>query len=160
MTLALQTIQMRYPFRQRYHTKMRFLFCLLRFIPFGFLIIISFELQAQKNQVYVDRKGVMRWTKDHTELYGFGVNYTLPFAHEYRMAVRSGTSPEDAIRQDVYHMARLDLDFYRVHVFDTEISDTLGNLIDNEHLRLFDFLINEMKARGMHFIITTIDYFK
>lgn len=129
-----------------------------------FLILIAFiftapvVLKAQKttDQVYVDRYGVMRWTKDHSELHGFGVNYTLPFAHEYRMALRSATSPEEAIRQDIYHMARLDLDFYRVHVFDTEISDSLGNLINNEHLRLFDYMINEMERRGMHFIITPI----
>ena len=55
-------------------------------------------------------------------------------------------------------MARLDLDFYRVHVWDTEISDTLGNLINNDHLRLFDFMVNEMKQRGMRFIITPLAY--
>ena len=55
-------------------------------------------------------------------------------------------------------MARLDLDLYRVHVWDTEISDTLGNLLNNDHLRLFDFAVNEMKKRGMRFIITPIAY--
>jgi hypothetical protein len=100
----------------------------------------------------------MHWTSDKNEVQGFGVNYTLPFAHEYRMAKKTGVSLEDAIRQDVYHMARLDLDLYRVHVWDTEISDTIGNLINNEHLRLFDFAINEMKKRGIRFIITPIAY--
>jgi len=114
--------------------------------------------QTTADQVYVDDYGVMRWTADQSELHGFGVNYTLPFAHEYRMAKKSGMSPEDLIRQDVYHMVRLDLDLYRVHMWDTEISDTLGNLIDNDHLRLFDFMVNEMKRRGMRFIITPIAY--
>lgn len=124
------------------------------------LSILLINLQAQSNvdQVYVDNNGVMRWSVDDSELHGFGVNYTLPFAHEYRMAQTAGVPHEEVVRQDVYHMARLDLDFYRVHVWDTEISDTLGNLIDNEHLKLFDFTLSEMKQRGMRFIITPIAY--
>jgi hypothetical protein len=114
--------------------------------------------QPHPDQVYVDTQGVKHWSADNKELYGFGVNYTLPFAHEFRMAKKTGISLEDAIRQDVYHMARLDLDLYRVHVWDTEISDTLGNLLNNEHLKLLDFTINEMKQRGMYFLITPIAY--
>jgi len=121
-------------------------------------VINNLNAQQPPDQVYVDSCGVLRWSSDSTELHGFGVNYTLPFAHEYRMAIRMGVDPETAIKNDVYHMARLDLDLYRVHVWDTEISDTLGNLIDNEHMRLFDFAISEMKKRGMHFIITPIAF--
>ncbi|MFN8205923.1 MAG: cellulase family glycosylhydrolase [Bacteroidales bacterium] len=121
-------------------------------------LLINLKAQSLPREVIVDSQGIMRWSDDQTELHGLGVNYTLPFAHEYRMAKRTGIQLEEAIRQDVYHMARLDLDLYRVHVWDTEISDTLGNLINNEHLRLFDFTISEMKKRGMMFIITPIAY--
>jgi hypothetical protein len=100
----------------------------------------------------------MRLSDSRKELQGFGVNYTLPFAHEFRMAKNTGISLEEAIRQDVYHMARLDVDLFRVHVWDTEISDTLGNLINNEHLKLFDFAVSEMKKRGIRFVITPIAY--
>ena len=131
-----------------------------RIAVISILIILTFNLKAQVSltPAYVDDQGIMRWTSDSTEIHGFGVNYTLPFAHEYRMAKHSGVSIEEDIRQDVYHMARLDIDLYRVHVWDTEISDTLGNLLNNEHLRLFDFMINEMIKRGMKFIITPIAY--
>jgi hypothetical protein len=121
-------------------------------------VLFNLNAQTHADQVVVDTNGVMRWSADNNELHGFGVNYTLPFAHEYRMAVKAGASLEEAVRQDVYHMARLDLDLYRIHIWDTEISDTLGNLINNDHLRLFDFTVNEMKKRGMHFIITPISY--
>jgi len=131
-----------------------------KLLAVAFLSILCFSLKSQTHadQVYVDNNGVMRWSADDSELHGFGINYTLPFAHEYRMAKKTGVPLEETIRQDVYHMARLDLDFYRVHVWDTEISDTLGNLISNDHLRLFDFLLNEMRQRGMKFIITPIAY--
>lgn len=124
------------------------------------LSLLWYNLLAQPatDQVIIDDNGIMRWSADGAEIHGFGVNYTLPFAHEYRMAVKSGVSVEKAIEQDVYHLARLDCDLYRVHVWDTEISDTMGNLIQNEHLRLFDFAVSEMKNRGMRFIITPIAY--
>jgi beta-glucosidase/6-phospho-beta-glucosidase/beta-galactosidase len=51
-------------------------------------------------------------------------------------------------------MARLGLDAFRVHVWDTEVSDTAGNLLANEHLRLFDFLLSELKKRNIKIIIT------
>src|SRR5687768_6168405 len=90
-----------------------------------------------QNLVYVDNKGVMRYTKTKQEASFFGVNYTVPFAYGYRSHKALGIDPEEAIRQDVYHFARLGLDAFRVHVWDTEITDSLGNLLENEHLRLF-----------------------
>ena len=133
------------------------------FIIFALLpLLTDFSVFASRNRndglVVVDRNGVLRFRQNNQEVFGFGVNYTLPFAHEFRMAGRMGVSHEEAIRQDVYHFARLGLDLYRVHVWDTEISDTLGNLIQNEHLRLFDFAIQEMRRRGMRFFITPIAY--
>lgn len=122
----------------------------------GIWIVLTFKVKAQ--ETYVDKNGVWRWHGSVKEVCAFGVNYTIPFAHAYRMAKRLNIDIEKAIDLDVYHFARLGFDAFRVHVWDTEISDTLGNLIDNEHLRLFDYLIYRMKERGMKFIITPIAY--
>ncbi len=111
----------------------------------------------EKKDVYVDQYGVMRWP-DNQEVHGFGVNYTVPFAHAYRSAIKLGIDPKKAIDDDIYHFARLGFDAYRVHVWDTEISDTLGNLIENEHLELFDYMLDKMKQRGMKFILTPIAF--
>jgi hypothetical protein len=111
-----------------------------------------------KGLVYVDKQGVMRWSRDHSEAQFFGVNYTVPFAYSYRAHRARGVDPQEAIRQDVYHLARLGVDAFRVHVWDTEISDTLGNLLDNDHLRLFDFLLTELSRRGIRAIITPIAF--
>ncbi|MFI5129919.1 MAG: membrane or secreted protein, partial [Chitinophagales bacterium] len=127
------------------------------------LIFISAELRSQKtakttNLVYVDKQGVLRWTKGNAEASFFGVNYTTPFAHAYRAHKVLNADLEKAIKLDVYHFARLGLDAFRVHVWDTEISDTAGNLIDNDHLRLFDFLLAELKKRNIKTIITPIAF--
>lgn len=123
-----------------------------------FFFVNAYVFSQSANDVYVDKQGVMRWGKTKEEVHGFGVNYTLPFAYGYRVARELKVSHEKAIDDDVYHFARLGLDAYRVHVWDTEISDTLGNLIDNEHLKLLDYAIKKMKDRGMKFIITPIAY--
>lgn len=123
---------------------------------------VSFSIFAQakhsKTGIFVDENGVMRWQKDGTEATFFGVNYTAPFAYGYRSIQRSGISVEQAIKDDVYHFSRLGLDAFRVHVWDVEISDSVGNLINNEHLRLFDFLIAELKKRKIKTLITPIAF--
>jgi len=111
-----------------------------------------------KQGVYIDAQGIMRWERDKKEASFFGVNYTAPFAYGYRSISRLGLSVEQAIKDDVYHFSRLGLDAFRVHVWDTEISDAAGNLISNEHLRLFDFLIAELKKRNIKTIITPIAF--
>lgn len=60
---------------------------LLRIFLVGFLV--SFNLcfaqkSSIKSDVIVDDNGVMRWENSNEELKGFGVNYTVPFAHAYR----------------------------------------------------------------------------
>lgn len=121
-------------------------------------LFYSLILTAQPaTDVIVDEKGIMRWP-DHSEVHGFGVNYTVPFAYAYRNAIKLGVDPKQAIDNDIYHFARLGFDAYRVHVWDTEISDSLGNLILNDHLDLFDYMLWKMKERGMKFILTPIAF--
>ncbi|UOQ67823.1 cellulase family glycosylhydrolase [Hymenobacter volaticus] len=127
-------------------------------------IFLAQPLVAQKaprqpgGDVFVDKQGVLRWQKGKKEVALFGVNYTTPFAHAYRAHQKLGVSHEQAIMQDVYHLSRLGVDAFRVHVWDVEITDTLGNLQDNEHLKLLDFLVAQLKQRGIKIILTPIAY--
>src|SRR6185369_17761420 len=115
-----------------------------------FILLISSTSFAQRNNaknnnatIYIDKNGVMRWKNNDNEASFFGVNYTTPFAYAYRAHKALNVDLEKAIQQDVYHMARIGLDAFRVHVWDNEISDVSGNLLENDHLRLFDFLLAE-----------------
>lgn len=116
------------------------------------------QLFAQQNPVYVDKQGVLRWTKNKAEAAFFGVNYTVPFAYGYRSHNALGVDIEKAIDADVHHMQRLGLDAFRVHVWDVEISDSAGNLLENEHLRLFDYLIKKLKEKNIKILITPIAF--
>jgi hypothetical protein len=134
---------------------------IFRFVCLLAAVFVTNLLPAQNNQanlVYVDRQGVLRWTKNNAEASFFGVNYTTPFAFAYRAHKALNLDIEKAIRQDVYHLARLGFDAFRVHVWDTEITDTVGNLIENDKLRLFDYLLAELKKRNIKTIITPIAF--
>ncbi len=120
--------------------------------------IVSHSQTKAPNLVYVDKAGVMRYTKDKTEAAFFGVNYTVPFAYGYRSHKALGVDLEKAIDADVYHIARLGLDAFRVHVWDVEITDSLGNLLQNEHLRLFDYLVKKLKEHNIKILITPIAF--
>lgn len=133
---------------------------LTKFLPLLLALLFSLALCAQQNSgnVIVDDNGVLRWESSTEEIKGFGVNYTVPFAHAYRSAKKLGVDPLKAIDEDVYHFARLGFDLYRVHVWDTEISDTLGNLLFNEHLHAFDYLLKQLSDRGINYVLTPIAF--
>ncbi|MVN21441.1 membrane or secreted protein [Mucilaginibacter sp. HMF7410] len=116
--------------------------------------------QQSKNKplTYIDKNGRWRWTKGNEEIYLFGVNYTVPFAYGYRSVKALNIDLEKEIDQDVYHLARMGADAFRVHIWDTEITDTAGNLLQNEHLKLFDYLISKLKERNIKIIITPIAF--
>lgn len=115
---------------------------------------VQLEKPANIPTIYVDANGVMRWSDTRQEASFFGVNYTLPFAHAYRAMEYLGVDHKEAIDRDVYHFARLGLNAYRIHIWDVEISDGEGNLIDNAHLDLLDYLIYKLEERGIRTVIT------
>lgn len=84
----------------------------------------------------------------------FGVNYAPMFAHSYRKIEELGIDHKEAINQDVYHFVRMGLNAYRIHVWDIEISDGEGNLIENEHLDLLDYLVARLSEHGIDILLT------
>lgn len=111
---------------------------------------------AAQSPTYVDSAGVFRWTTTKQEVALFGVNYAAPFAYDYRAIGRLGVKHKAAIDADVAHLARLGVDAFRIHVWDREVSDTLGNLLANDHLDLFDYLLWKLEQRGIKAILTPI----
>lgn len=105
--------------------------------------------------IEIDNSGIMRDGDSGEELSFFGTNYTVPFAHAYRML---NNYPEDehkrSIDTDVYHMSRLGFNAFRIHIWDVEISDSIGNLIENDHLDLLDYLIYKLEERGIAIVLT------
>lgn len=119
------------------------------------LILVSNNgLMFSQASTYVDDLGVFRWLGSDEEIRLFGVNYCLPFAHGFRAINYIGKDHKKAIDKDVYHMARLGLDAFRIHIWDSEITDSDGNLITNKHLDLLDYTMFKMKERGIKTVVT------
>ena len=134
--------------------KLPFRCCLLLFVVT--LVAHSQTDPKTLSDVYVDKEGILKWSGSNDEVSLFGVNYTVPFAYSYRAHKRLGLSLKKAIDLDVEQMARLGFDAFRVHVWDREISDYDGNLLKNEHLDLFDYLLAKLAEHNIRSIITPI----
>lgn len=128
------------------------------FIALQGISTIAFSASAatprNAGKVYVDNHGRMRMSADKSEARYFGVNYTTPFAHAYRALGNLGVDRHTAIDRDVYHMSRLGLNAFRLHLWDVELTDSVGNLLDNDHLELLDYLIGSLEKRGIDIILT------
>ena len=121
------------------------------------MMIISFsctKTEKEMDEVIIDKEGVMRFASSNEEASFFGVNYTTPFAHAYRALGYLEKDYKEVIDNDVYHISRLGVNAYRIHIWDVEISDSEGNLKDNHHLDLLDYLIYKLKERGIYTLVT------
>jgi len=130
-----------------------------------FLLLVAFVIiypaaYAQKNTdpVKIDRNGRILWRSNNQEAFFWGVNYSAPFAYGFRQMGRLGEDKEKNIDYDTYHLARLGISAYRIHVWACEISDSAGNILNNEHLKLLDYLIYRLHQRGVYTFLTAIRY--
>ena len=108
----------------------------------------------QRYKIYVDKEGVMRRSDTKEEVSYYGTNLTTPFAHAYRALGYKDVDRKKAIDRDVYHIARLGLNAFRIHLWDVELTDSAGNLLSNEHLDLLDYMIAQLEKRGIDIVIT------
>lgn len=130
-------------------------------ILIALFFVASIYADNKKNiaTIYVDKEGVMRWSDTKQAASFYGVNYTTPFAHAYRVLNYLEKDHKKAIDKDVYHFARLGFNAYRIHIWDVEISDAEGNLLENQHLDLLDYLIAKLEERGIRVFVTTMTNF-
>lgn len=110
--------------------------------------------------VYLDREGVIRWRDDRREVALFGANYVLPTASDYRAAGYLGADRKQMIVEDMAHFARMGWDGIRLTFWgDWEAADSLGNLLENDHLDLFDWLIARARERGVYMLFSPIQLY-
>lgn len=108
----------------------------------------------QAYKIYVDPQGVMRRSDNKQEVSYYGTNYTAPFAYSYRALGYLDKDRKDAIDRDVYHIARMGQNAFRLHLWDVELADSPGNLLQNDHLDLLDYMIAQFEKRGIDIILT------
>lgn len=113
--------------------------------------------QQAERWTNVDKQGVIQWQDNGDEVALFGINYCVPSASAYRMVARVGASYEKTIDDDIAHFVRMGLDGIRLSFWgDWECADANGNLVDNEHLRLLDYLVYKAKENGIYMLFSPI----
>jgi hypothetical protein len=112
---------------------------------------------AAVRQAYLDDQGVIRWRDTRREVVLFGANYALPSSSDYRAAGYLTQDRKRLIDEDMAHFARMGWDGLRVAFWgDWQNSDTLGNLIENDHLDLLDYLVARARERGIYILFNPI----
>jgi hypothetical protein len=108
----------------------------------------------------LDNAGVVRWGDDHQEVTLFGANYVLPTASDYRAAGYLHADRKRMIDEDMAQFARMGWDGLRLTFWgDWEASDSVGNLIANDHLDLLDYLIARARERGIYMLFSPIQLY-
>lgn len=108
------------------------------------------------------RDGVLEYA-DGGEVALWGVNYYPQSWNEYRFLKEQGIDFKTAIDADLDDLLRDSdpedpnrINAIRIHVFDSEICDSQGNLQQNEHLDLLDYLVSKCNERGVYLWLTPI----
>ncbi len=123
-------------------------------------MILALLLAMQTQAVYLDNDGVIRWSANRHEVALFGANYVLPTASDYRAAGYLHADRKKMIDEDMAQFARMGWDGLRLTFWgDWEASDSAGNLIDNDHLDLQDYLIARARERGIYMLFSPIQLY-
>ncbi len=130
----------------------------MRKISCVLLAVLICSLSSRADElVYQDAKGTVRWRSDRTEVRLFGANYCLPSACDYRAAQMVGGNHKSMIDQDMVHFSRMGWDALRLSYWGDWVGcDSEGNLLENEHLDLLDYLIYRASERGIGMLLSPI----
>jgi hypothetical protein len=147
----------RHPHRTRMHRLLRLLPLVLLLAAPAASAQAAGPEPASFRTVFLDREGVIRWTDTRDEVVLFGANYALPSSSDYRAAGYRTDDRKRMIDQDVAHMARMGWDGLRVAFWgDWQNADRAGNLIENDHLDLLDYLVFRARERGIYILFNPI----
>jgi hypothetical protein len=95
---------------------------------------------------YPDGKEVLLW----------GVNYYPQSFTQFFSVQKLGVDRRRSTEEDFDDFVEMGIDIIRIHVFDSEISDGDGNLIENEHLDGLDYLVAQCNRKGIYLMLTPI----
>ena len=84
----------------------------------------------------------------------WGVNYYTPFNSNFYNIEELGKDHFAAVDEDIRHFKLMNIDFIRMHLYDREITDRDGNIVENKNMRVFDYLVDQCEKNGIYLMIT------
>ena len=86
----------------------------------------------------------------------FGINYYAPFNHNFYNILELGKDHFKAVDEDFRHFQELDIRFIRIHLYDREITDAEGNLVENLNLDILDYVLEKAEQQNIYLMLTPI----
>jgi hypothetical protein len=93
---------------------------------------------------------------DDSEVALFGTGYHPMSWYQYLNMRACCADFCQAIKQDVADMKACGVQIVRIQVFESEICDANGNLIANQHLDIFDILVDELNQQGIYLYLVPL----
>lgn len=84
----------------------------------------------------------------------WGVNYYAPFNHNFYNIEELGKDHFAAIDEDIRHFKLMNIDFIRMHLYEREITDRDGNIVENQNMKVFDYLVEQCEKNGIYLMLT------
>ena len=106
---------------------------------------------------FTNRNGIIYDSKDQ-EVRLWGVNYYAPFCHNYLNIQELGKDHKVCINEDISHLKKMGVDFMRMHIYDREISDKNGNIVENDQMEIFDYLVEQLEQNNIFLMLTPITW--
>lgn len=104
------------------------------------------------------RDGVICYRDGSGEVALWGTNYLPMSWAQYVSMKKLGADMKKSIDEDLANMKSMGVGVLRVHIFDREICDINGNLIQNDHLDLLEYLIAQCKKENIYVFITLLSW--
>lgn len=89
----------------------------------------------------------------------WGVNYYLPFNNNYVNIEEMGVDHFKAINRDIDDFKRMGVELVRMHLYEREVTDLYGNIIENDHMRILDYLMDRLEEAGIYVMMTPIVWY-
>ncbi len=97
--------------------------------------------------------------RDGQDVRLWGVNYYAAFNHHYLNLSELGVDHFRAVDRDIADFKRMGVNLVRMHVFDREISDEDGHILENHRLRVFDYLLYRLEQEGIYVMLAPIVWY-
>lgn len=84
----------------------------------------------------------------------WGVNYYAPFNHNYYNISELGKDHFSAIDEDIRHLKMLGVDMIRMHLYEREITDRWGHIVENHNMKVFDYLVEQCAEHEIYLMLS------
>ncbi|MBC7327778.1 hypothetical protein H5T87_06650 [bacterium] len=94
--------------------------------------------------------------EDGKEIALWGTNIYPNSWMEYDNIKKLGLDHKKVTDEDFQHLKKMGINVIRMHIFEKEIADEEGNLVENEHLDILDYVVYKCEKENIYLFLTPV----